>query len=127
MGLKIVIVDDASFIREIIKTLASKQNWTVVGEAENGLEALSIIFETQPDVVILDLVMPKLSGLEVAKQVLRRQPDLPIVALSTMANEETMGEALESGVVSYITKPFENWTLINAVREAVRQKEKKSG
>jgi two-component system chemotaxis response regulator CheY len=124
---RILIADDASFIREILKTLALRQGWKVVAEAVDGDEAASKAIECQPDVIIMDIVMPQLSGIDSAKKILRKFPEMPIIGLSTLDKEQAMVEALEVGFVSYITKPFENWTIITAVNEAVAAKERKSG
>lgn len=127
MSPKILIVDDASFIREILKTIAAKQGWTVVAEAENGEEAIFKTAAFNPDVVIMDIVMPKINGIEAAKQILKKNPTLSIIGLSTMDNESVMAQAIEAGFVSYITKPFENWGIITAVNQAIQKQERKSG
>lgn len=127
MAVRVLIVDDATFIREIIKSIAQKQGWVIVAEAEDGVEAVQKVNEYKPEVVLMDIVMPKLNGFEAAKQILRKMPDLPIIALSTMLQEEVVSQALEVGFVSYITKPFDNWSVIAAVNEAVSKREKKSG
>ncbi len=127
MSPKVLIVDDASFVREILKTIAFKQGWHICGEAEDGEEAVKMCLSLRPDTVIMDIVMPKLSGIDATKQILKKLPELPIIGLSTMNQEEIVTQAIETGFVSYITKPFENWTIINAVNEAVKKKVRKSG
>lgn len=127
MNPKILIVDDASFVREILKTIMVRQGWTVIGEAQDGAEAIAMAIELKPDLIIMDIVMPKFSGIEAAKKIFKTLPDIPIIGLSTIDNEEIMSEALGVGLVSYITKPFENWAIITAVKEALTNKEKKSG
>lgn len=127
MSPKVLIVDDASFIREILKNIASKQGWNICAEAEDGEEAIKMCLLYRPDIIIMDIVMPKMSGIESGKQILRKFPEMPIIGLSTMNQEEIMAQAIEAGFVSYITKPFENWTIITAVQEALGRKERKSG
>jgi two-component system chemotaxis response regulator CheY len=124
---KVLIADDASFVREILKTIILRQGWIVVGEAQDGAEVIEMATELLPDVIIMDIVMPKFSGIEAAQKILKKLPGLPIIGLSTMDNEEIMSQALGVGLVSYITKPFENWAIVSAIKEALINKEKKSG
>lgn len=127
MSPRILIVDDASFVREILKTIVVRQGWTVIGEAQDGAEAITMATELKPDLIIMDIVMPKFSGIEAAKKIFKTWPEIPIIGLSTIDNEEIMSQALGAGLVSYITKPFENWAIIAAVKEALINKERKSG
>jgi len=124
---RILIADDASFVREILKTIVVRQGWIVIGEAQDGLEVISMATELEPNIILMDIVMPKLNGLEAAQKILKKLPDIAIIGLSTMDNEEIMSQALGIGLVSYITKPFENWTIIAAIKEALNNKERKSG
>lgn len=127
MAVKILLVDDATFIREILRTLARKQGWQVIGEAENGEEAITKALELEPDVILMDVVMPKMSGIEAAKHILRKRPSLPIIGLSTLDEESVMAQAIEAGFVSYISKPFDNHSVITAVTQALQKRERKSG
>jgi two-component system chemotaxis response regulator CheY len=127
MTTKILIVDDASFIREILKAIAKRQGWSSIGEAEDGEEAVKMALNWRPDVILMDIVMPKLNGIDAGKQILKKYPGLPIIALSTVDKEELMTKAIETGFVSYIIKPFENWAIVTAVNEAIGTKEKVSG
>lgn len=124
---RVLIVDDASFIREILKNLAMKQGWIIVGEAVDGQEAVDMAVEWNPDIILMDIVMPRFNGIEAAKKINRENPGISIIGLSTMDNEEVMAQAIESGFVSYITKPFTHGSIITAVNEAFRNRGKKSG
>ncbi len=124
---RILIADDASFVREILKTIIQKQSWIIAGEAQDGAEVIAMAGELDPDVIIMDLVMPEYNGIEAAQKILKMKPSVPIIGLSTMDNEEIMSQALGAGFVSYITKPFENWTIVAAIKEALINQEKKSG
>lgn len=124
---RILIADDASFVREILKTIIQKQSWIIAGEAQDGAEVIAMAGELDPDVIIMDLVMPEYNGIEAAQKILKKKPSVPIIGLSTMDNEEIMSQALGAGFVSYITKPFENWTIVAAIKEALINQEKKSG
>jgi CheY-like chemotaxis protein len=124
---RILIVDDASFIREILKTLAQKQGWRVVAEAEDGEEAVQLAVKHMPDIIIMDIVMPKDNGITAARRILRKLTNVSIIGLSTMNNEDVMAQAIEAGFCSYITKPFENWMIIGAVNEILDKGVQKSG
>ena len=124
---KILIVDDASFVREILKTISLKQGWTVIGEASDGEEAVEMSKRLIPDYIIMDIVMPKINGLEAGKLILKNNPLISIIGLSTIDQEEILLKAIDIGFISYITKPFENRTVIRAVNEAIQMKARKSG
>lgn len=124
---KVLIADDATFVREILKTIVIRQGWKVIGVAEDGEDAVQKALELQPDIILMDIVMPKLNGIEAAQKILKKMPGLPIIGLSTMDNEEVMTQALGVGLVSYITKPFENWAIVSSIKEALINKEKQSG
>lgn len=119
MGFKVMIVDDATFIREIFKTIAMKQGWVIVGEAENGEQAIKVALETKPDVILMDIVMPKKSGIEATKAILEAIPSTKIVACSTVDQDTVLMRAIEAGCVSYVTKPFKSEEVINAISSAL--------
>ncbi|MEY4617471.1 MAG: hypothetical protein RJB66_2431 [Pseudomonadota bacterium] len=127
MPIRLLIVDDASFIREMLRTIASKQGWLIVDEAVDGEEAITKARQHHPDVILMDIVMPKLNGIEAGKIIFKFDPNIAIIGLSTVDNEDIMMRAMEAGFVSYITKPFENRSVISAVNQASQKKEKKSG
>ncbi len=123
MGIKLVIVDDAPFIQEVLKHIFLTTEIEVVGEARDGSEAIEVITATQPDVVLMDIVMPKLSGIEATREVLKRNPDLKIIACSTVDQNNMVMNALEAGCCNYITKPFKADEVLAAVRSAAGGKQ----
>lgn len=102
-----MIVDDAAFIREVLRHQFVSLGLEVVGEAEDGKSALQVIFEAQPDWVILDLVMPEINGIDVAEQIREKLPEVKVVACSTMDHESIMKQVREAGCHGYIRKPFQ--------------------
>ncbi len=106
MKFRFVVVDDAAFIREIIKNIGERLGGSCVGEGENGRDALSIVKQTLPDLLFLDMVMPIKNGLEILEELREIWPDIKIVACSTLDQQEVMDEALSKGVHHYLTKPF---------------------
>ena len=118
MALRLVVVDDAPFIHEILRHLFSEAGILIVGEAFDGDEAVRVVLKTQPDVVLMDIVMPRKSGLEAAKEILKKLPDTRIIACSTVNNESMVMRVLEAGCVDFITKPFSGQELIQLVKNS---------
>lgn len=119
MGIKLVIVDDAPFIREVMVNIFRTTDIEVIGEAEDGAEAVAIVLEKAPDVVLMDIVMPKKSGIEATREILEKRPQTRIIACSTIDQEQMMLKALEAGCCSYVVKPFNAEALEKAVRTAL--------
>jgi two-component system, NarL family, response regulator NreC len=116
----IVLADDHALIREGLRTvLGGEPDWSVVGEAADGLEVVGLVDRLQPDVLIVDLVLPNLNGLEVIRQVRRRAPQTQIVALSMHANESYVLAALRNGAAAYVLKDASSTDIIQAVHEVM--------
>lgn len=126
MKMRYVIVDDAAFLREIIKNAFSGTGAFCVGEADNGEEGLSLIAHAMPDLVFLDMVMPVLNGLETAKKIRQLHPEVRIVGCSTLDGEEWAQKAQDAGFDAYITKPFTKNQLFDAVRKVLPDLEESS-
>jgi two-component system response regulator NreC len=116
----IVLADDHALVREGLRTiLAGEPVWSVVGEAADGLEAVALVGQLQPDVLIVDLMLPSLSGLEVIHQVHKRIPRTHIVALSMHANESYVLAALRNGAAAYVLKEVSSTDIVPAVHEVL--------
>lgn len=124
MGFKLVIVDDAAFIREAMKSLLQDTDFECVGEAADGEQALEVIDQCKPDVVILDLILPKKNGIEVAAELLKRKSPAQIIACSTEGQEGLMIQAIDVGCHNFLTKPFTADTLKRVLRAAAVKPEK---
>jgi DNA-binding NarL/FixJ family response regulator len=117
---RIVLADDHQIVREgFRKLLEADPECQVVGDAGDGLTALELVERLQPDVLVLDLMMPGLNGLEVLRQARQRRPDLIVIVLSMYANEAYVVEALRHGARAYILKEAGSSDLIHALREAL--------
>jgi two-component system, NarL family, response regulator LiaR len=115
--IRIVVADDHSVVREGTRTLLERQpDMEVVGEAADGEEAIKVIEEKKPDVAILDISMPKLSGIEVTRQIKPRLPSLAILILSAYDNDEYIFALLEAGAAGYLLKDVPGSEIVEAVR-----------
>lgn len=105
--IRVLIVDDISFVRKSLKVILTNLGYEVVGEAVNGQEAIALYAETKPDLVTMDLVMPIMNGIQATKQILKADPSANIVILSAMTQENLVTEAILAGAKDYIVKPFQ--------------------
>ncbi len=118
--IRLLVADDAPFIREIVRHVAESNGITLVGEAADGDEAVRMSRDLSPDVVLLDIIMPKKSGIEAALAIAAAQPGVKMIAFSTADQETLVMRALEAGCCSYLVKPFKAEDLLKAIREAVK-------
>ncbi|MBM3465667.1 MAG: response regulator [Armatimonadetes bacterium] len=127
---KVLIVDDARFMRMMLVNLLSKSGFEVAGEAADGREAVTKYIETRPDVVSLDIMMPNTDGLAALKQILAHDPEARVVIVSAMGHASMVKDALDLGAVEYIVKPFSPQRIVDVLKRAARRKvlaEDKSG
>lgn len=120
---KILIVDDESQIRKLLNITLSSEGYKVT-EANNGREGSTFAATNRPDLIILDLGLPDISGIEVLKQI-REWSEVPVIILSVQDDSETIAEALDIGADDYMTKPFEAKELLARVRVCLRRSLKK--
>lgn len=121
MAIELVIVDDAPFIREVVRHIVHGTDIQVVGEAQDGHEAIQLVQSLKPHVVLMDLVMPRKSGIEATKELLESNPGLKVIACSTMDQENMVMKALEAGCCHYIVKPFKKNELIQTIKRAAQE------
>jgi CheY-like chemotaxis protein len=111
---RVLIAEDETLIRLDVRGLLEAAGFAVCAEARDGLEAVTLAREHRPDVVLLDVKMPKLDGVEAARRILAERP-VPIVMLTAYAYGELISRALDVGVVGYLVKPFTEQALVEAV------------
>lgn len=115
----VMIVDDTSFMRNIIKRAFEKAGCQVVAECENGHEAVAMYQAHRPDLVAMDIVMPQMDGLEALSQIKAMDPDARIVVVSSLGTEDKVETALGLGAKSFILKPFKAPELLSVFAEAL--------
>lgn len=121
MGLRILIADDALFMRNMLREIFVKAGFQVVGEAANGVEAVERYHELRPDLVTMDIVMPLKSGIEALQQITREDPDARVVMCSALGQEALVIEAVQAGAKDFIVKPFKEERVLDVVRRVTRQ------
>lgn len=119
MAIKVLVVDDAAFMRMMVKDILSKNGYDVVGEAENGLKALEKYQELKPDLTTMDITMPEMDGITAVKEIKKIDPDAKIIMCSAMGQQAMVIEAIQSGARDFIVKPFQPDRVLEAVRKAV--------
>ena len=107
MAKNILICDDAAFMRMMIKDILTKNGYTVAGEAENGLKAVEKYNELKPDLVLMDITMPEMDGIQALKQIKSVDPSASIIMCSAMGQQAMVIEAIQSGAKDFIVKPFQ--------------------
>ena len=118
MAIKLVIVDDAPFIREVIRHIVHGSGIDVIGEAQDGEEAVKLVLSLCPNVVLMDLVMPRKSGIDATKEIIAAHPKIKVIACSTLDQESMVMKALDAGCCNYIVKPFKKDELIATIKGA---------
>ena len=120
MAVRILLADDLSFMRMIQKEILTEKGYEVVGEASDGLEAIEKYTELKPDIVVLDITMPNMNGLEAMKKILKIDPKAKIIVCSALGQQKLIVEAIQSGVKDFIVKPFKPERMFSAIEKALK-------
>ena len=115
----VLIVDDASFMRRVIRKILESEGYEIVGEATDGLEAVEQYALLRPDLVTMDIVMPKCSGINALEAIMREDPRACIVICSALGQEALVEEALKAGARDFIVKPFKRDQVISSLGQAL--------
>jgi two-component system chemotaxis response regulator CheY len=106
MKARVLVADDASFMRQMIQEIIEPEGYEVIGEAADGMEAVEQYHALKPDLVTMDIVMPKRSGIDAVRGILQSDPDARIVMCSALGQETLVMEAIQAGAKDFIVKPF---------------------
>ena len=116
---KVLVVDDAAFMRMMIKDILTKNGYEVAGEAENGAVAVSKYSELKPDLVLMDITMPEKDGIQALKDIKATDAGAKVIMCSAMGQQAMVIEAIQSGAKDFIVKPFQADRVIEAVKKVV--------
>jgi two-component system response regulator NreC len=119
--IRILLADDHAILRSgLIRLLGEESDIEVVGEAENGREAVQKVQELHPDIVLMDIGMPVMNGMEATKQIIKRSQEVKVLVLTMHDNEEYLFQVLQAGAAGYVLKKAADSDLVNAIRVVAR-------
>ncbi len=119
MAKSILICDDAAFMRMMIKDILSKNGYNIAGEAENGAKAVEKYTELKPDLVLMDITMPEMDGIQALKKIKELDSSACVIMCSAMGQQAMVIEAIQSGAKDFIVKPFQPDRVLEAVKKVV--------
>lgn len=119
MNKRILIVDDAAFMRMMIKEILSKNGFEVVGEASDGAQAVEKYKELSPDLITLDITMPEMDGISALKEIKKMDPNAKVIMCSAMGQQAMVIDAIQAGAKDFIVKPFQADRVIEAITKAL--------
>lgn len=119
MDTRVLIVDDTECIRRVIRRIVEREGYEVVGEANDGSEAVEQFEKLHPDIVTMDITMPGCDGIDAVRQIVKSNPDARVVMCSALGEEKLVTEALEAGAREFIVKPFRCHDVLSALRKAL--------
>lgn len=119
MAKNILICDDAAFMRMMIKDILTKNGYNVAGEAENGARAVEQYNTLKPDLVLMDITMPEMDGIQALKKIKENDSSAKVIMCSAMGQQAMVIESIQSGAKDFIVKPFQADRVIEAVKKVV--------
>lgn len=123
MSKRILVVDDAAFMRMMIKNILTKNGYEIVGEAENGQTAIELYKKLKPDLVTMDITMPEMNGIEGVKKIREFDPNANIIMCSAMGQQAMVMEAIQAGAKDFIVKPFQQDRILQAIGRVLARAE----
>jgi len=115
-----MIADDSDAIRLVLKDILGIGKHTIVAEAVNGEEAVDLFFKTSPDLLLLDLAMPKKDGLSVLKEIIEKNPQAKVVLITASDDQKIINQCLQIGASSYISKPFNFNDILKQINDSLK-------
>jgi len=116
--MKVLIADDSEFMRSLLREILEEE-YAIVGEAENGVEAIELYNENDPDLVMMDIVMPIRDGIEATSEITETDPGAKVIMCTSVGQEEKMKSAIQAGAEGYITKPFQKPSVLSEIENVV--------
>ncbi|KAE9637271.1 response regulator [Defluviitalea raffinosedens] len=118
-NLRFLVVDDAIFMRTVLKKMLSEEGFEVVGEAGNGIDAIQMAAKLKPDIVTLDITMPEMDGIKAVPEILKVSPDSKIIMCSALGQQAMVVDAIKKGAKDFIVKPFEKSRVLQAINNVM--------
>ncbi|WP_106766059.1 response regulator [Paenibacillus faecalis] len=119
MANRILIVDDAAFMRMMIRDILTKNGFEVVGEAQDGAQAIEKFKELRPDLVTMDITMPEMDGIAALKEIKKADPNAKVIMCSAMGQQAMVIDAIQAGAKDFIVKPFQSDRVIEAINKTL--------
>ena len=119
--MRILVADDASFMRQMIRDIIEPEGFEVIGEAADGVEVMEKFKELEPDLVMLDIVMPRKSGMDAVRELVTLDPSAKIVMCSALGQEALVMEAIQAGAKDFIVKPFKPEAVLTTLRKVLEK------
>ena len=119
MSQTVLICDDAIFMRTMIGDILTQAGFQVVGEAENGIQAVEKYRELRPDLVTMDIVMPEMGGIDAVREIVKDDPGAKILMCSAMGQQALVIEAIQAGARDFVVKPFQPSRVLEAVQRVI--------
>jgi len=119
MAIRVLVVDDAVFMRTVLKKMLMEDGYEVCGEAGNGLEAIKLAKELTPDVVTLDITMPEMDGVTALPKIMEASPNSKVIMCSAMGQQPMVVEAIKNGAKDFIVKPFQKARVVQAIENVM--------
>lgn len=119
MGKRILVVDDAAFMRMMLKDILTKNGYEIAGEANSGTDGVAKYNELKPDLVTLDITMPEMDGITALQEIRKSDPKAVVVMCSAMGQQAMVIESIQAGAKDFIVKPFQADRVVEAIRKAI--------
>lgn len=119
MSARVLIVDDAIFMRTVLRKMLEEDGYEVVGEAGNGKDAIKLAKEHQPDVVTLDITMPEMDGVTALPEIIKNAPETKVIMCSAMGQQPMVEDAIKAGAKDFIVKPFQKVRVVQAIENVL--------
>ena len=119
MGQRVLVCDDAIFMRTMISDILTGAGYEVIGEAETGLQAIERYRDLKPDLVTMDIVMPDMGGIDAVRQIVQEDPNAKILMCSAMGQQALVVEAIQAGAKDFVVKPFQPSRVLEAVQRVM--------
>ncbi len=120
---RVLVADDASFMRQMIREIVEAEGFEVCGEASDGVEAVDEYKRLQPDVVTMDIVMPRKSGIDAVRGIIALNPGACVVMCSALGQETLVTEAIQAGAKDFIVKPFKPDAVIETLKKVLEKED----